>query len=72
MAARMIYAGIFERYPDFPFVLAHTGAALIMLMERLDNAATASFPTAASTSTNCRASTASGSITTPARSAQAR
>lgn len=37
MAARMIYAGIFERYPDFPFVLAHTGAALIMLMERLDS-----------------------------------
>jgi len=37
MAARMIYAGIFERYPEFPFVLAHTGAALIMLMERLDN-----------------------------------
>ena len=37
MTARMIYAGIFERYPDFPFVLAHTGAALIMLMERLDN-----------------------------------
>jgi aminocarboxymuconate-semialdehyde decarboxylase len=37
MAARMIYAGIFERYPDFPFVLAHTGAALIVLMERLDN-----------------------------------
>jgi aminocarboxymuconate-semialdehyde decarboxylase len=37
MAARMIYAGIFERSPDFPFVLAHTGAALIMLMERLDN-----------------------------------
>jgi aminocarboxymuconate-semialdehyde decarboxylase len=37
MAARMIYAGIFERYPDFPFVLAHTGAGLIMLMERLDN-----------------------------------
>jgi aminocarboxymuconate-semialdehyde decarboxylase len=37
MAARMIYAGIFERHPDFPFVLAHTGAALVMLMERLDN-----------------------------------
>ncbi|MPZ56695.1 MAG: amidohydrolase family protein [Rhizobiales bacterium] len=37
MAARMIYAGIFQRYPDFPFVLAHTGAALIMLLERLDN-----------------------------------
>jgi aminocarboxymuconate-semialdehyde decarboxylase len=37
MAARMIYAGIFERYPDFPFVLAHSGAAVIMLLERLDN-----------------------------------
>jgi aminocarboxymuconate-semialdehyde decarboxylase len=37
MAARMIYAGIFERYPNFPFVLAHSGAALIMLLERLDN-----------------------------------
>ena len=37
MAARMIYAGIFERYPHFPFVLAHSGAALIMLLERLDN-----------------------------------
>lgn len=37
MAARMIYAGIFERYPDFPFVLAHSGAALMMLLERLDN-----------------------------------
>ena len=37
MAARMIYAGIFERYPDFPLVLAHSGAALIMLLERLDN-----------------------------------
>jgi hypothetical protein len=23
--------------PDFPFVLAHTGAALIMLLERIDN-----------------------------------
>ena len=34
---RMIYAGIFERYPNFPYVVAHTGAALLMLMERLDN-----------------------------------
>ena len=34
---RMIYAGIFERYPDFPYVVAHTGAALLMLSERLDN-----------------------------------
>ena len=34
---RMIYAGIFERYPDFPFVIAHTGGALLPLLERLDN-----------------------------------
>ena len=34
---RMIYAGIFERYPSFPYIVAHTGAALLMLMERLDN-----------------------------------
>lgn len=36
-AARMIYAGIFERYPNFPYILAHTGGALLMLLERLDN-----------------------------------
>lgn len=35
--ARMIYAGIFERYPDFPFIIAHTGGALLGLLERLDN-----------------------------------
>ena len=34
---RMIYAGIFERYPDIPFVVAHTGGALLPLLERLDN-----------------------------------
>jgi aminocarboxymuconate-semialdehyde decarboxylase len=34
---RMIYGGIFERYPNFPYIVAHTGAALLMLMERLDN-----------------------------------
>lgn len=34
---RMIYAGVFERYPNFPYIVAHTGAALLMLMERLDN-----------------------------------
>lgn len=34
---RMIYAGVFERHPDFPFVVAHTGAAFLDLMERLDN-----------------------------------
>ena len=34
---RMIYGGIFERYPDFPYVVAHTGAALLVLLDRLDN-----------------------------------
>ena len=37
MVARMIYAGIFERYPDFPFIVAHTGGAVLSLLERLDN-----------------------------------
>ena len=35
--ARMIYAGLFERYPDFPYVVAHTGGALLPLLQRLDN-----------------------------------
>ncbi len=35
--ARMIYAGVFERYQNFPFVVAHTGAAFCSLLERLDN-----------------------------------
>jgi len=35
--SRMIYAGVFERYPNFPFVVAHTGACFIDLMERLDS-----------------------------------
>lgn len=34
---RMIYAGVFARYPDFPFVVAHTGGALLTILERLDN-----------------------------------
>ena len=33
---RMIYGGVFERYPNFPFVLAHTGGALLSMLERLD------------------------------------
>lgn len=36
-ATRMIYAGIFERYPDFPYIMAHTGGALLTILERLDN-----------------------------------
>lgn len=35
--ARMIYSGVFERYPNFPFVVAHTGAAFVDMIERLDN-----------------------------------
>jgi aminocarboxymuconate-semialdehyde decarboxylase len=34
---RMIYGGVFERYPNIPYVVAHTGGALLMLLERLDN-----------------------------------
>lgn len=34
---RMIYGGVFERYPDFPFIIAHTGGALLGMLERLDN-----------------------------------
>jgi len=36
-AARLIYSGVFERYPNFPYVMAHTGGALLMILERLDN-----------------------------------
>jgi aminocarboxymuconate-semialdehyde decarboxylase len=36
-AARLIYSGIFERYANFPYILAHTGGALLMLLQRLDN-----------------------------------
>lgn len=34
---RLIYSGIFERYPNFPYIMAHTGGALLVLLERLDN-----------------------------------
>jgi aminocarboxymuconate-semialdehyde decarboxylase len=34
---RMIYSGVFARYADFPFVVAHTGGALLTILERLDN-----------------------------------
>ncbi len=36
-ATRLIYGGVFERYPDFPYILAHTGGALLTILERLDN-----------------------------------
>ncbi len=34
---RLIYAGVFERHPEIPFIVAHTGASFLDLMERLDN-----------------------------------
>jgi aminocarboxymuconate-semialdehyde decarboxylase len=36
-ATRMIYGGIFERYPDIPYVMSHTGGTLLTVLERLDN-----------------------------------
>jgi aminocarboxymuconate-semialdehyde decarboxylase len=36
-ATRLIYSGVFERYPNFPYIMAHTGGALLMLLQRLDN-----------------------------------
>jgi aminocarboxymuconate-semialdehyde decarboxylase len=36
-ATRLIYSGVFERYPNFPYIMAHTGGALLMALERLDN-----------------------------------
>jgi aminocarboxymuconate-semialdehyde decarboxylase len=38
MVARLILNGVFERYPDFPFVVAHTGGGMLGIMHRLDNA----------------------------------
>jgi aminocarboxymuconate-semialdehyde decarboxylase len=37
VATRLIYAGVFERYPDFPYIMAHTGGSLLVLLARLDN-----------------------------------
>ena len=39
MVARLIQYGVFERYPDFPFLVAHTGSGLITAMNRLDRSA---------------------------------
>ena len=36
-AARLIYSGIFERYKNFPYIMAHSGGALATILERLDN-----------------------------------
>ena len=37
VATRLIYSGVFERYSNFPYILAHTGGALLMALRRLDN-----------------------------------
>jgi aminocarboxymuconate-semialdehyde decarboxylase len=37
VAARLIYGGVFERYPNCPYIMAHTGGGTILLFERLDN-----------------------------------
>ena len=34
---RLVYAGVFDRHPNFPFIVPHLGATLPYLMERLDN-----------------------------------
>jgi len=38
MAARLIYSGLFERYPDLRVVLAHGGGVFPLLLARLDHA----------------------------------
>ncbi len=38
MVIRMIMNGIFERYPNFPFLVAHTGAGLLDVLHRLRGA----------------------------------
>lgn len=34
--ARMLYAGVFERYPDWPLIISHAGATLPFISGRLD------------------------------------
>ena len=34
MVTRMILNGVFERYPDFPFIVAHTGGGMLGVMHR--------------------------------------
>ena len=70
-AARLIYSGVFERYPNFPYIMAHTGGALLMLLQRLDNGYRL-FPDCRKHIPSCRATTAAPLSTTPARSANRR
>jgi aminocarboxymuconate-semialdehyde decarboxylase len=34
--ARMVYAGVFERHPDWPLIVSHAGATLPFIAGRLD------------------------------------
>jgi aminocarboxymuconate-semialdehyde decarboxylase len=34
--SRMVYAGVFERYPDWPLIVSHAGATLPFIVGRLD------------------------------------
>ncbi len=34
--ARMVYAGVFEKYPDWPLIVGHAGATLPFIASRLD------------------------------------
>jgi aminocarboxymuconate-semialdehyde decarboxylase len=36
MVTRMILNGIFARYPDFPFIVAHTGAGMLGIIPRVN------------------------------------
>ena len=36
MVVELIQAGVFERYPNVPFVVAHTGGGLLDLLQRID------------------------------------
>jgi aminocarboxymuconate-semialdehyde decarboxylase len=36
MVTRMILNGVFARYPDFPFIVAHTGAGMLNIIPRLN------------------------------------
>ncbi len=41
MVVELIQAGVFERYPDFPFVVAHTGGGLLDLLNRIERSSKA-------------------------------
>ncbi len=62
-AAKLVFAGVPERYPRIKWVLGHLGGAIPYLGERLDRGYEA-FRSAARTSAASRASIYGSSITT--------